>query len=62
VNHRATSRFWAAYYDLSPELQAQADKQFKLLKADPRHPSLHFKQTGRVGVATLFRVFCVFRG
>lgn len=48
MNHQATSRFWAAYHDLSPELQVQADKQFKLLKADPRHPSLHFKQIGRV--------------
>ncbi|MGH9891854.1 MAG: hypothetical protein ACREA0_07715 [bacterium] len=24
-----------------------ADKQFQLLKTDPRHPSLHFKRVGR---------------
>lgn len=55
MNHRATGRFWDAYHDLSPELQAQADKQFKLLKSDPRHPSLHFKQTGRVWSARVNR-------
>lgn len=28
------------------EVRALADKNFKLLKADPRHPSLHFKRIG----------------
>lgn len=46
--HRASARFWAAYYNLPAETRAVADKQFKLLKSDPRHPSLHFKKTGRV--------------
>jgi len=55
VRHRATSRFWAAYDNLGPELQTQADKQFKLLKSDSRHPSLHFKQTGRVWSARVNR-------
>ena len=36
-------------------IQALADKAFAFLKADPRHPSLHFKKVGtfwsvRVGV------------
>jgi hypothetical protein len=55
VKHRASSRFWAAYDKLGPELQALADKQFRLLKVDPRHPSLHFKQTGRVWSARVNR-------
>jgi hypothetical protein len=25
-----------------------ADKNFQLLKADPKHPSLHFKRIGRL--------------
>jgi hypothetical protein len=33
---------------LSPDLRALADKNFALLKADPRHPSLHFKRIGSV--------------
>jgi hypothetical protein len=55
VTHRATSRFWAAYDNLSPELRALADKQFKLLKTDSRHPSLHFKKTGRLWSARVNR-------
>ena len=55
MNHRATSRFWAAYDNLSPELRTQADKQFKLLKSDPRHPSLHFKKIGRLWSARVNR-------
>ena len=53
--HRATRRFWTAYDSLAPELRALADKQFKLLKSDPRHPSLHFEKTGRVWSARVNR-------
>jgi hypothetical protein len=28
-------------------VQELADKAFDLLKADPKHPSLHFKKVGR---------------
>ncbi len=28
-------------------VQELADKSFELLKADPHHPSLHFKKVGR---------------
>ena len=55
MTHRATSRFWAAYDSLTPELRALADKQFQLLKSDARHPSLHFKKTGRVWSARVNR-------
>jgi len=46
--HRASARFWDAYNKLSSDVQAQADKQFELLKKDPRHPSLQFKKVGKI--------------
>ena len=39
-----------------------ADKQFELLKSDPRHPSLHFKRVGRfhsVRVGSHYRALAV---
>jgi hypothetical protein len=48
VNHRASSRFWDAYGKLPADTQAQADKQFTLLKQNPRHPSLQFKKVGKL--------------
>jgi len=32
---------------LPKQIQELADATYKLLKADPSHPSLHFKKTGR---------------
>jgi hypothetical protein len=43
MKHRATAKFWKLYDELSPETQSIADKNFALLKANPGHPSLHFK-------------------
>ena len=43
MRHRATAKFWKLYNNLSPELQSVADKNFILLKANQKHPSLHFK-------------------
>jgi hypothetical protein len=45
--HFASSAFWAAYNDLSPEIRALADKYYRLLEKDPQHPSLHLKRVGR---------------
>ncbi len=55
MNHLTTSRFWLCYQNLPEEIQRLADKNFKLLKEDPQHPSLHFKKVGpfwsvRVGI------------
>jgi hypothetical protein len=47
VKHFASPEFWAAYRRLPANIRALADKNFALLKSDPRHPSLHFKQVGR---------------
>jgi len=46
LKHWASPRFWALYQDLPVEVRKLADKNFELLKADPRHPSLYFKRIG----------------
>ena len=54
--HRTTERFWECYSKLPHDIQELADKNFRLLQDDPRHPSLQFKSVGsfwsaRVGLA-----------
>jgi hypothetical protein len=46
LKHYASPRFWALYKELPAEVRALADKNYELLKADPRYPSLHFKRIG----------------
>jgi hypothetical protein len=55
VIHYAAPDFWECYRALPPEIQVLADRAFAQLKADPQHPSLHFKQvrtfwSSRVGL------------
>ena len=45
--HHASPAFWACDDSLPATVRALADKQFALLKENPRHPSLHFKRVGR---------------
>ncbi len=47
MRHFASPDFWAAYDKLPSAVRDLADKNFALLKADPKHPSLHFKKVGR---------------
>ncbi|MBA2377736.1 MAG: hypothetical protein M3494_16045 [Actinomycetota bacterium] len=47
MNHFAPPEFWERYRDLPTHVRELADKNFALLKENPRHPSLHFKRTGR---------------
>jgi hypothetical protein len=47
MRHRTTPRFWRYYQDLHEEVCRLADGCFELLRANPRHPSLHFKKVGR---------------
>jgi hypothetical protein len=47
LTHHASPRFWRCYDALPKHVQRLADKCFDLLKADPTHPSLHFKHVGR---------------
>jgi len=46
VTHHASPAFWTCYRALPTSIQALADTAFARLKADPRHPSLHFKKVG----------------
>ena len=48
MNHRATARFWDFHARLPEEIRRLADANYEFLKADPRHPSLHFKKVGRM--------------
>jgi len=46
VRHFASPSFWDAYAKLPEEIRALADKNYALLKENPRHPSLHVKKVG----------------
>lgn len=47
MNHYASSKFWALYEALPREVREVADKNYELLRANPQHPSLHFKRIGK---------------
>ena len=47
MRHFASPGFWASYRQLPADTRRLADKNFELLKADPRHPSLRFKKVGK---------------
>jgi hypothetical protein len=56
VKHFATQDFWFHYRLLPQNIQDLADKNFTLLKNDPRHPSIRLKKVGnywsaRVGIS-----------
>jgi hypothetical protein len=53
VRHRANPKFWKFYEQLPNEIQKLADANYKLLKRDPRHPSLHFKKVAECGQRVL---------
>lgn len=39
--------FWLAYEFLPISVRRVADRNYEILKENPRHPSLHFKKIGR---------------
>jgi hypothetical protein len=47
LKHFADPDFWAAYEQLPEPIREAADRAFERLKANPSHPSLRFKRTGR---------------
>ena len=60
MNHYASPRFWALYRDLPVHIRALADKNYALLKANPRHPSLNLKKIDElwaVRVGAHYRAF-----
>lgn len=46
MKHKAHPDFWQCYNQLNASTQRLADKNFELLKANPRHPSLQLKKVG----------------
>jgi len=48
LKHTALAEFWHHYRQLPQDARALADKNFELLKANPWHPSLHFKKIGEL--------------
>lgn len=53
MKHRASPRFWRAYRGLPREVRALADRSYQVLKANPAHPSLHFKKVGQLWSARI---------
>jgi len=47
LNHHASPEFWRCYRSLPASIRRVADRNFDVLKGDPRHPSLHLKKVGR---------------
>lgn len=45
--HFASPSFWSAYESLPASVQRVADRNYKILKENPQHPSLHLKKIGR---------------
>lgn len=45
--HFASPSFWLAYESLLVSVQRLADRNYEIIKKDPKHPSLHFKKIGR---------------
>lgn len=46
MRHFKDARFQPLYDALPIDVRKIADKNFALLKDDPKHPSLHFKRVG----------------
>ncbi|MDB6003743.1 MAG: hypothetical protein JWR15_730 [Prosthecobacter sp.] len=44
MKHKAHSDFWFHYRQLPARIQTLADKNFELLRDNPRHPSIQLKK------------------
>jgi len=47
VRHFTSRSFWDLYESLPVSIQQLADKQYRLLKTNPRHSSLRLKKVGK---------------
>ena len=47
MTHLAAPQLWISLEKLPAKVQELARKNYDLLKANPYHPSLHFKRLGR---------------
>ena len=62
MKHFASPAFWQYYHKLPANIRELADKNYKLLKHDSSHPSLHLKKVGRfwsVRVGKKYRALAV---
>jgi hypothetical protein len=48
LKHFASAKFWARYHELPKDVRDLADKNYRLLKENSQHPSLHFKRVGKL--------------
>ena len=55
MTHHASPDFWAQYDALPKSVRKLADKNYALLKGDPKHPSLRFKKVGHYWSARIGR-------
>jgi hypothetical protein len=65
VKHHADLRFWRCHRELPQEVRLLANRNYKLLKTDPGHRSLQFKQVGQfwsVRVGLHYRALAVETG
>ena len=44
MKSKATRKFWKLYERLSDDIQIRSRKVYQIWKANPTHPSLHFKK------------------
>ena len=47
MKHFASPAFWESFEKLPRSVQEHANRWFEFLKANPQHPSLHFKTIGK---------------
>ena len=62
MNHFTVPSFWKSYDSLPKSTQALADKNYELLKKNPKHPSLHFKKIDKywsVRIGLYYRALAV---
>jgi hypothetical protein len=57
VKHFANPSFWVCYEQLPTYIQDLADKNFELLKTNPKHPSLHLKKVDKYWSARVGRKY-----
>ncbi len=62
MKHFASPSFWECYEKLPLDIKSLADKNFKILKKNLHHPSLHFKKVNHywsVRVGTRYRALAL---
>ena len=58
MRHFASPEFWSCYRQLPEGVRKLADKNFALLKANPRHSSIRLKKVGTLWSARVGLHYC----